>query len=485
MLHQVTYEGTLKRLRRRYHARAAEWLIDQSGERAGEYAGLIGEHYEQAGDKARAAEWYDRAGRQAQDAFAFQAALDYYEKAVDFLPAVSERTRQSQLIALQSRIGEVLRHQARYGEAIGAFRAMLAAAEFSGDLLAQANAWHGISQIQEHQGNHQAALEAAKRLEQIVRSLEPPRPAELARALLRKSWTLYRLGQNETAMGLAEECLELSTRLNERHQMSESLNMLGSICNALGRYAEADDYRLRSLALNRELGNRTREATTLSNMGETARLRGDYRRAVTLYEEGLALAHELGNRSSVFVGQSNLAGALVGLGEFQAAIDNLQQVIEAASSGWFGLSEAHRFLTEAYLGLGKTAEALAAAQQALALSRQSGDKEDRGGAWLALGLVAARLSEPIAVSPEEGNGGTRDAAACFGRSLEIYTEFGMERERAWTLRAWAGYELELGNPERGKAMWQEAKESFGRLNLPLLVAAMDTERPPTGLAVRG
>ncbi|MEO7913407.1 MAG: adenylate/guanylate cyclase domain-containing protein, partial [Roseiflexaceae bacterium] len=60
LMHQVAYDSVLRRHRRVYHTQAAEWLIAHSGERVGEYAGLIGEHFERAGAPARAAEWYGR-----------------------------------------------------------------------------------------------------------------------------------------------------------------------------------------------------------------------------------------------------------------------------------------------------------------------------------------------------------------------------------------------------------------------------------------
>ncbi|HEX5691561.1 MAG TPA: adenylate/guanylate cyclase domain-containing protein, partial [Roseiflexaceae bacterium] len=55
ILRDVTYESVLKRLRRAYHAQVAESLIELSGERIGEYAGRIGEHFEHAGKAALAA----------------------------------------------------------------------------------------------------------------------------------------------------------------------------------------------------------------------------------------------------------------------------------------------------------------------------------------------------------------------------------------------------------------------------------------------
>ena len=55
VLRDVTYESVLKRVRRIYHGLVAEWLIQHSEERAGEYTGLIADHLELAGKDEQAA----------------------------------------------------------------------------------------------------------------------------------------------------------------------------------------------------------------------------------------------------------------------------------------------------------------------------------------------------------------------------------------------------------------------------------------------
>ncbi|HMD82718.1 MAG TPA: hypothetical protein VKE92_15485, partial [Anaerolineales bacterium] len=54
ILHDVTYESVLLKLRPIYHVQAAQGLIEISGERVSEYAGRVGEHYERAGEWLKA-----------------------------------------------------------------------------------------------------------------------------------------------------------------------------------------------------------------------------------------------------------------------------------------------------------------------------------------------------------------------------------------------------------------------------------------------
>src|SRR5258706_9421661 len=75
ILREVTYERVLKAKRKLYHRMAADLLIQQSGERIGEYLGLIAQHYELSGDTVQAVEFLERAADQSLRFSAFREAL--------------------------------------------------------------------------------------------------------------------------------------------------------------------------------------------------------------------------------------------------------------------------------------------------------------------------------------------------------------------------------------------------------------------------
>lgn len=482
ILHGVTYESVLKRLRRAYHAQVAAWLLEQSGERVGEYAGLIGEHHERAGKMAQAAGWYGQAGKQARNTYASEAAIDYYQRALSLLlpdetsgVSQAETTSEAyaaQQVSLYEGLGEMLLWQARYTEAAEACTAMRVAAEASGDAVAQARAWNRLSQTQDAQGDYPAALKSAGEAEVISRNAQGTGIAaqvELARALFRKGWSSYRLGDTEAALELGRRALTLSTELDARREIADSLNLLGGVHSVLGHYGDAAHYNARAVALYQELGDRERIGAMLNHLGEHARLRGDYRAAAALYQEALRTAYETGNRNAEMVFLSNLGGARVGKGEYRVAEYELRRIIRwaeiAGQGGW--LSGTYCFLAEACLGQHKMEEALVVARRALALGREVGAPLLIGGAWRALGMVLARAARPIAIGEK-----TYDAAACFAESVQIFTEMGIEGERARTLRVWARYEMGHGYLARGKAMWQEARDLFVRLGMELEVERM-------------
>jgi tetratricopeptide (TPR) repeat protein len=468
ILHDVAYEGVLMRQRRAYHAQVAAWLTAQSGERGAEYAGLIGGHYERAEKRSQAAKWYTRAGRQAQDTYAPQEAIGYYRKALDF--SSDESLGISQRIDLFRRLGLMLLWQTQFERATEAYAAMREAAEAAGDLTAQARAWEGLSLVQQRQGCYRAALESAERAAEASATEVSARQAGesarevLARALSNKGWILSNLGESEAALSLGEQALALGTELGARSVMTDSLNLLGRVHRALGQYERAARYFEQTLELARESDDRVQMGRILTDLGIiAAKSRRDYPKAEALFREALSIVQEIGHRFGEIVILHNLGGVRVDMGEYQEAEADLLQVIDVAERiGWGDLSATYDFLARAYLGQGKVSEALATAKRALELGRESESQEDIGKAWRALGMT---LADPLAPESIAIDGERLGVRACFARGLRVFAETGMEDERARTLEAWARYEREHGDGERGAEMEREAREIFARLGI--------------------
>ncbi len=476
ILHSATYESVLKRLRRVYHAQVATWLIERSGERVGENAGLIGGHYELAGEIAQATGWYGQAGKQARSTYAPEEAIGYYQKALALLPDETVRdsgTSSAQRVILYEGLGEMLLWQARYTEAAEACVAMRTTAESSGDIVAQARAWNRLSRTQGAQGDYLAALDSAKQAESICRNAQDSGSAgrmELACALFRIGWSHYRLGNLNAALKAGEEALVFSTKLDARRRIADSLNLLGGVHSVLGHHGDAAHYNSRAVTLYQELGDQEGIGAMLDHLGEHAQLRGDYGAAAALHREALKIAYETGNRNREMAFLSNLGGARVGMGEYRTAEYDLRRIIQwaeiAGQGGW--LSSTYRFLAVACLGQGKIEESMAVARRALTLGREAGAPDLIGGAWRVLGMILARAARSITIGSE-----TLDAAACFTKSAQSFAGMGAEGERARTLQAWARHEMEQGNSERGKDMRHEARSIFVRLGMELEVGRMD------------
>lgn len=472
ILHNVTYESVLLKLRPVYHLQVAEGLIEIGGERVNEYAGRVGEHYEQAGELLKAADWYARAGKQAQDTYEPNAAVSYYQKALEFFQQRVDHERIPRQLEIYFRLGEVLNEQAQYTDAANTYSIMLNLAEKHGDVIAQSRALQGLAASLSYQGDHRAALESAVRAEAFARNAN--NPLEIAKTLWAQGSARYRLGEARAVLSLGEQALAIVTELNNHNEMGRCLNLLGAAHYVLGQYIEAQGFWENSLQVFQKLSNRQQGMLLLSNLGVIADARGDYETAFQRYHSALEMAREIGNRDGEILFLTNRGGEQVALGNFGAGEADLRQAIQIAGiTGSWCLPISFNYYAEALIGLGRYQEALYFAEQALFLGEEDKTPEYTGMAWRTLGTVCLNLGKPFNLRDRKTLQLLEyDAPACFSKSEKIFDEAEIEGERARTLREWARFEFKMNNRDQAARMWQEAREIFARLGADMELQRM-------------
>ena len=471
ILHDVTYESVLLRLRKIYHVQVAENLIELGRERVNEYAGRIGEHFELAEEWTRAAEWYLRAGVQAQETYAPEGAINYFQKALGFLEDRTEPEQIAQKLEICQGLGEVLNWQARYTEAADIYRLMLELAGGISDRVVQSRAMQGLATSLTYLGDHREALESASGAESLAREANSPK--DLVISLWIQGFAHYRLGEAQVSLALAEQGLAIARDLDDRHEMARCLNLLGAVNYISGFLPLAEEHLGSALSLFQELGNRRKVVDLLSNLGVISEAYGDYDTALGHYQQALEVARQVGYRDGEIIFLTNRGGVQVGLQNYSAAEADLREAIQlAGTAGSYVLPQTYGYLAEACVGQHKSEEASAAAQQALALGQGSETPEDIGVAWRALGMICEQTGRPISVADQNIS---YQAEGCFEQSAKILLEAGLDGERARTLREWAQYERRRGNQEKGAALWQEARATFEKLGARLEVARMEKE----------
>lgn len=473
ILHDVTYESVLLRLRPIYHAQAAEGLVEVGGERANEYAGRVGEHYERAGEWLKAAEWFARAGRQAQRTYASDLAINNYRKALEFLEKHGSTVEHDRLkLDVFMSLGEVLNWQARYMDAVEIYNSMLGTAERSGNHTAQSQALQGLATSLGYQGDSQASLVSAIRAEEAAK--EAGAKLELARALWAQGSARYRLGESQTALSLAEQAHSIFTELDNRNEMARCSNLMGAVHYVSGRFDKAEEYWEDALRIFQELGNRQQGMDLLSNLGVIADARGDYETAFQRYDSALTIAREIGYRDGEIVFLTNRGGEQVALGNHEAAEADLRQAIQTAGvTGSWCLPLTFNYHAEALIGLGMYEEAFYSARQALVLGEEDKSPEYIGMAWRTMGMICDRTGDVVRFSDWETHEmGEYDAVTCFDRSVKTFVEAEIDMERARTLREWARHEFKRGSKEDALKMWDDARDIFTELGAQMEVGRM-------------
>jgi predicted ATPase/class 3 adenylate cyclase len=506
ILREVTYEGVLLRDRPVFHRQAADWLSNQSSDRIAEYAGLIAEHYELAGEKPKSSELYEMAAIRAQGMADPERAITYYGKALFLLTEKSHDTGWQ--LRLQKQLGTLLQMQGRLIEAAQVYMTMRYTAEIDGDLAGQAHAWNGLARTWQYQGKFEAMLQVATQAEQVAWLVGAEE--ELAQTLLLKGEAHLYLGDTELAAAAANRALTISDRQHDMNATMQSLTLLCQIYIESGRenrallYLEelADQLDLQDLQptiiarnkaeqgrlyrlleqydtsghelitavdLYRELDEQSEIAATLNQLAELARLRGAAIAAVPLFQEALDIAGAIGDEYDALAYCTNLAAALIDIGQFETAFAELQKVLALAENisrvvSWVNRHEVYQYLAQIYLQQNDLASALEAAQKALELAPKFRNTAVSGAIWRVLGQIAEQVDQPILV---EGQSYT--AAACFETSYRHFLErpggLGTKREQILTLRAWADYLNQHGDQPRADALLAQADALAARLGL--------------------
>ncbi len=315
LLRDVTYETVLKRLRRTYHARAAAWLIEKSGERAGEYAGLIAEHYERAEELSQAAAWYARAGEFAKSRSAFSVAVTYLNCALALTaraaPAFSNLARQ---------LGEAHLRLGDFPSARQALRDAHAAAQTDAE---RAAALAILAELTGSAGDYPGARDLLAQALPLAR-VSGDR-ATLARALEELGSVNWQLGQLDEARTALNESLTLARALGDSMCELSALNRLGAVALSLGDIAEAEQLwkQVHTRALS--VGNRERAMIALNNLGSVANERKDFAAARECFQQALTLARTIGSQRSSALYLMNLARTNLDLGQLDDARAGLRE----------------------------------------------------------------------------------------------------------------------------------------------------------------
>jgi tetratricopeptide (TPR) repeat protein len=462
LLRSAAYENLLRKTRRQYHARAAEWLIQASGERSHEFAGIVAPHFEQGERHAEAADWYGRAGEQARAGYAPASAIDYFRKALSMARSAPES--KAPWAEWLDGLIEALGAQARFTEAEAHCNELAEIALASRDAVFEARVWNHRAFLNERQSKNRLSIESATEAEKAARRAGPAGLSELIHALHLKSWAYYRIGDAPAVLRWADEALRLCEEFHHRQGFPTTYKLHGVAHLQLGEFARADECFEKGRDLYGELGDRRNTAAMWSNLGESARLRGDCTAAVTLYQRALDISRDIGHRSSETIYLANLSGARLGLGQYELAEADVRASIALnPDPNSTALTESYSFLSEACLGQGKLHEALEAAQRSLDLARNSENDLYFGGSWLTLGRVVWALAKiQGSVSPAAFQT-LPSAEKCFTESLKIFEKMNASGEQARVLRTWAEYELSQNRVEAARSRLEQAQAMFQSL----------------------
>ncbi|HEX8819099.1 MAG TPA: adenylate/guanylate cyclase domain-containing protein [Archangium sp.] len=357
IVREVAYDTVLKRERRAFHGRIAEWLLARGGERSREHLGLIADHLEASGQAVRAAIYLRRAGEEAQALYANAEARSFLERALALtsetdLPeryaivaarekvhaVLGERQTQrrdlemmevlAELLADPRRQAEAALRRALYSSEVGelaagveAVRKAIRLSQDNGDVASEALGYLRWGRMLRH---HQGDFESAR--SHFERSLALAESARLAHLevenLLNLSAVILETGDLGTSLAYVQRVLPFCRAMEDRWLEFSTLRHLGYVSKSLGDFARARALFEQTLQFSRVIGYRFWECVDLCNLALLHYLLGDASSALELAEQGLRISQQLG--SSRFQGY-----AWMSKGHALAALERFPEAREA------------------------------------------------------------------------------------------------------------------------------------------------------------
>jgi predicted ATPase len=271
LLRDVAYETVLKRDRKKYHVLVADWLATAAEDngRGDEYAALIGEHYQLAGESMQTAYWYGRAGQQAYSSYSYDDALHYLNLALEFTPK-NDKAAQFALLDTREKVHNIQGNREAQEMDIEELASLAEGFNFVSKVkvaLKYAEYANKINNYQQAINHCQYAIEWGKH--------------EGTMDLVTKgyrlwAWALYRQGEFPSSKRKYQTGLKLAQDIDNQKEVAYCLNGLGVLAKEMGEFAKAIEHYKQVLTIFQDIGDRYGEGGIQINLGNLSSNQGDY-----------------------------------------------------------------------------------------------------------------------------------------------------------------------------------------------------------------
>jgi len=257
----------------------------------------------------------------------------------------------------------------------------------------------------------------------------------VARALIKKSWALRRLGQTDEAIagaleakrifseagsmqgvGLAlryigrdeqergdlpqaersyEEAIAIFRRIGDRRALAMAINGLGSAHFDRGDLGGAKTLYEQYLEIEREVGSKVNTAGALGNIANVEDSQGNLAEARRLNEDSLKIFAEVGDQRAMGTALGNLATVLYEQGDLEGAKNKFDEALEINHKTGYQRGSAFDLygLSEILRAEGDLAASRQKQEEALAIRNQIGEKHNAAASRLSLAVLAIEDQE--------------------------------------------------------------------------------------------
>ncbi len=466
LLHEVAYNGLLKRRRRELHLRIGGIVEGLYADRLDEFAEFLANQYYRSDNSAKALFWLQRAGQKARERYTLAEASTFYGRITELLEDSDFSTAEHRMLAQEAHeaLGDAYRLRGDYERALESYRRLEALAVDKNDpvlahsrlkramidvhrgsldqalanldqadallsgsseevMLERAEVGTRRGQVMRLKGRtedaRRAVLQSIEAAETVVGRKPGTDVARRAKKIIASSHhdlglTFAVLGRYEEAVALYRQCITDFQELGDKFAVASAMHNLGRIYQDLGESHKALDMFVKSLDTFERIGFGQGVATAHNSIGYTYHELGDLKKADEMYRKYWAISQEIGYKRGIGGAQCNLGAIHRERGEYEPALAYFQNYLRGAEEmddrGEIG--DAHAAIALLFLDQGKNEQGFAHIEKAEVVFRSMNEKRNlldvlRTKAELLMGSDAGRslacAHEALALSGEIGS----------------------------------------------------------------------------------
>ena len=444
---EVAYESLAFSMRAALHEHVGAFIETTYPDALDRYLDVLALHYGRSRNTEKQRVYFVRAGDAAMAAYANDAAIDYYQRAL-LLVAGDDRSD------LRRKLGDIWQLTGKWDEAETSYRDAMKLAETAGDgqLKAQCQSalghllwhkksydealhwleqaesifedqanWHGVGQVAGYtgyiyweQGDYAQALAHFERQLQIATDHDD-KPG-IGDATGNIGILYSEQGDYERALACYEQQLQIATESGNRQGILYAVVNIGNVYVHQGNNPRGLSSFKEALRIANEMGYLRAAGVIIGNSGEVYRLQGDFERALACYERALSIVSELGDLTMTLVTVGNLATVNAAQGQFADAEQLFTHAIalaRAVNIPYF-LCEYLHGMAEMYCAQDNH-DSASLNDEALSIAQQVGRKEIEFKAQ----VTATRLADP-----------QNDPSAAIERLTALLAEWPEDAEQA-------------------------------------------------------
>lgn len=315
LFQQYLYDELSRGERRLLHGEVARVLEQVYQGQTDEIAAQLAWHYDEAGDGAKAVEYFLIAGERASNQGAMREANRCFDRALELLPPDASEERFRALLGRCTVLRELGERELERSD----LAVLLQLTDTLNDDGHRAEAYLQVcdSYLPSGWGDYPAALEAA---ELACTAAERAGNLDLeAKALRVKMWSLTRMGETDAAQEIVQKALVCAQASGDQEGLAETLGYVGGHYWESGNFAQAREFWTRSTELYRALGLRWRESVFQAGYGHVYMIWGLYGLARPALEQGVQLSEATGSRPTHAYCLANLGLTYSRLGDQDTA----------------------------------------------------------------------------------------------------------------------------------------------------------------------